>query len=450
MLDDDLDTVRDVVDRLAALNVVACQGDGNDAVVRWTDPERASIWPSLFALLEREVVGVADWTGTLANPVKLAVCFGVAQRGDRPEIYSGRGFEASAALFGCLAEAAEGLSARWRSDVPSTRASQRELGGAAIDPNEILLLSERGIARGQRDAVVPFDATGAVRWVEAHSLVDGATRLVPAACVYLGYPGDDGGPAFDSADSNGCAAGSSEEDATLRALLELVERDALAIWWRNRLRKPPLDLGSLEAPEVDLTCAWAKSRGRQIALLDLSHDLGVSVVAATSWDDDGRDLLVGAGAAADLATAARAAVSEVFQVEANARAIRVRSAEAGREALSPDALALLTWLDGARLEDHPYLLPSDDPPTIGQKCSVSEEARLDAVIGGMTRAGVEPYAVDLTRDSIGVPVVRVIAPGLRHHRRGFGPGRLYDVPVTLGWRSSPLSEEDVNRETLPL
>ena len=43
-----------------------------------------------------------------------------------------------------------------------------------------------------------------------------------------------------------------------------------------------------------------------------------------------------------------------------------------------------------------------------------------------------------------VPVVRVVVPGLRHFYRRFAPGRLYDVPVKLGWRERPLSEDELN------
>jgi oxazoline/thiazoline synthase len=44
---------------------------------------------------------------------------------------------------------------------------------------------------------------------------------------------------------------------------------------------------------------------------------------------------------------------------------------------------------------------------------------------------------------VAVPVVRVIVPGLRHFYRRFGPGRLYDVPVALGWLGRPLSEHEL-------
>jgi ribosomal protein S12 methylthiotransferase accessory factor len=40
--------------------------------------------------------------------------------------------------------------------------------------------------------------------------------------------------------------------------------------------------------------------------------------------------------------------------------------------------------------------------------------------------------------------MRVIVPGMRHFWRRLGPGRLYDVPVQMGLRKEPLSEEAMN------
>ena len=52
--------------------------------------------------------------------------------------------------------------------------------------------------------------------------------------------------------------------------------------------------------------------------------------------------------------------------------------------------------------------------------------------------------LDQTRPDVEVPVVRVTVPGLRHFYRRFAPGRLYDVPVKLGLREQPLSEDELN------
>ena len=38
----------------------------------------------------------------------------------------------------------------------------------------------------------------------------------------------------------------------------------------------------------------------------------------------------------------------------------------------------------------------------------------------------------------------MIAPGLRHFWARFAPGRLYDVPVELGWVPQRLQEDELN------
>ena len=58
--------------------------------------------------------------------------------------------------------------------------------------------------------------------------------------------------------------------------------------------------------------------------------------------------------------------------------------------------------------------------------------------------GLEMIVLDHTRPDIGFPVARVVVPGLRHFWARFAPGRLYDVPVEMGWRDRPLAEGDLN------
>ena len=61
-----------------------------------------------------------------------------------------------------------------------------------------------------------------------------------------------------------------------------------------------------------------------------------------------------------------------------------------------------------------------------------------------TVRNLTPMVVPLTRTDIGVPTVRVVVPGLRHFWARFAAGRLYDVPVELGWRTHPIAESDLN------
>jgi ribosomal protein S12 methylthiotransferase accessory factor len=108
-------------------------------------------------------------------------------------------------------------------------------------------------------------------------------------------------------------------------------------------------------------------------------------------------------------------------------------------------------LDGStplRLQDHPFLIPSGDPkvqPDPGSKFGhLDTREQVIACVSLAKRQGLDFLVLDQTRPDIEVPVVRVIVPGMRHFYRRFAPGRLYDVPVKLGWRDRPLSESELN------
>jgi ribosomal protein S12 methylthiotransferase accessory factor len=58
--------------------------------------------------------------------------------------------------------------------------------------------------------------------------------------------------------------------------------------------------------------------------------------------------------------------------------------------------------------------------------------------------GMELLVLDQTRADVGLSVVKVFVPGLRHFWARLAPGRLYDVPVKLGWLTRPLSEDELN------
>ena len=70
--------------------------------------------------------------------------------------------------------------------------------------------------------------------------------------------------------------------------------------------------------------------------------------------------------------------------------------------------------------------------------------QVTACVSLAERAGLDFLVLDQTRPDIEAPVVRVIVPGLRHFYPRFAPGRLYDVPVKLGLRDRPLTENELN------
>ncbi|HEU4712521.1 MAG TPA: TOMM precursor leader peptide-binding protein [Pyrinomonadaceae bacterium] len=347
----------------------------------------------------------------------------------------GKGTNAQDAQLSCLGEAIERYSIVYQGDERTTRGTLTEVDG--VSPESLLLFSERQYeTRESWNRThselhwVPqkLDPVRPINWTEARDLLTGAKRYLPTGYCYLRYPFVDE-PVYASSDSNGCAAGSTLSDAIFHGLLELVERDALAIWWYNRLSRPAVDLESFGEPKLLDICKELQEVGRNLYLLDVTNDLGVPVYVATAPKFDGSSLHFAAAAHPDPRMAALRSVAELTQ------------------SLHCDTLLLYDelrlWLETATLANQKYFEPASvqAAPRVHVGSVAHETRRIAARI---EERGMRVYYLDLTRPEVGVPVARVVAPGLRYFWARLGSGRLYDVPVQLGWSHSSLSEEDVN------
>ena len=109
----------------------------------------------------------------------------------------------------------------------------------------------------------------------------------------------------------------------------------------------------------------------------------------------------------------------------------------------------LEWWKTATLENQPYLAPDPDLPPLrvdDYPRTWSDDVRDDVLRckAIVERQGMEMLVLDQTRPDIGLAVAKVIVPGMRHFWARFAPGRLYDVPVRMGWLQEPLREDQLN------
>ncbi|MFO7323790.1 MAG: TOMM precursor leader peptide-binding protein [Chloroflexota bacterium] len=376
-----------------------------------------------------------------------------AQRRSLRSHSAGKGIDDMQARTSALCEALERYSGVFQGDEPRRRATFEQVRDEAIHPNQLLLFSEAQYATREtwnRDCPPhlyvprPFEDDRAIEWTPVWSLTNERAVYVPTAYCYYDYPlADD--HVFCIADSNGCAAGSSLEDAILQGFLELVERDAVALWWENRIPRPGIDLDSLASPYLRQVRAYYASLARDIWALDLTADLGIPVVAALSRrvDQPQEDIIMAFGAHLDPRYALLRAVTELHQMLPP-----VLHAQSGRGYAS-DLPWEIDWWQTATLQTDPYLAPDPAQAAVRLQDRPSLEAgdlRADVLVCVelARRQGLEVLALDQTRPDIGLPVVRVIVPGLRHFWRRHAPGRLYDVPVRLGWLPRPTAESDLN------
>ena len=305
--------------------------------------------------------GVA--TVVLVGAILPAHAFGAQQ--PEPIFAGGRGLTMRDALVGCMCELAERVASRvWAP------------GAAGLDCVSVTShLPVWSAAHGMSD---DDDCV----WVEGMPLGAGAPLSFP-------WRGREG--AFGA--SAGCAVGSDVRSATLSAVLELLERDAVALWWYGGRKPRKLD-------QVDaLSAVFGAAPSRNRWLVDLTTERGVPVVAALSSDRTGKGLIVGAAADLSLAAAAHRAALELCQMEASAFLSAQKNAELGDARLTP---ADRLWVHRLSLTvpDHAY--PTED-------IFDSEPVKPESVCAAAGPA----YAFDLSIPEMEMTIMRVIAPSLR-------------------------------------
>jgi len=366
----------------------------------------------------------------------------------------GKGRSAEQARTSALCEAIERYSGVFRGDERRMTARLGDLDGLGIHPNACMLFSETQyrereawLARRSRFQVVPvpFSEDVEVDWTPVRSLLTGATRYLPTGYLYYGYPQhvDD---ACYWADSNGNAAGNTLEEAELQGFLEVAERDAVGMWWYNRVRRPPFDLSSIDDPYVEELTDFYTRCGRELWALDVTNDLGIPsfVVGSRQLNHPTQDIVLGFGSHLDPGIAVLRAVTEMNQFMP---AVLGRNPD-GSTAYGLQDPDTLRWWRTATLENQPYLVPLPLPPRrIGDYPQLSTgDAGRDVMscVRIAAALGHETLVLNQTRPDIGLPVVKVVVPGLRHFWARLAEGRLYDAPVRLGWLPAPLTEAQLN------
>lgn len=364
----------------------------------------------------------------------------------------GKGTSLAAARAGALAEALERESLVARGSEPHRRARMADLPGA-IHPNDVQLFSEAQLRRAEQllalgiddpeasgfhRVPVPFDTDSEHDWSQVSDLVTGRAHWLPSSLVYLRWPGLPAG--YPTGCSNGAAAGNTLKEALLQGLLEVVERDSVALWWHPRCHRPAIDLDDWEDPRIEAALAAQRALGTDVWVLDLTTDLGVPAAAAvaTGMEVFGDAPMMGYGAHLDPAIAVVRALTELAQMQAPFTEMPAGAA------LEFPGHAERQWFENVTVSSEPWLAPHGSIAAPQGPGHETVDAALDDLISRLTGRGLQILWADLTRPDLGLPVVRTFVPGLRHFWRRTGPGRIYDVPPQLGWRAGGYAEEDLN------
>ncbi|MDG2305269.1 MAG: YcaO-like family protein [Candidatus Binatia bacterium] len=328
------------------------------------------------------------------------------------QVANGKGWKSSHAKVSALMEAIELHHAE---NPPRLhRASLAELqaqGTNSLAPRELHDFSNAFFSDDYR-----------IEWVAGEDLVTGKSAWLPASHVYFGCS-----PSLHRTSSNGLASGNDLTEATLHALYELVEREAVSrLFDKGALRlegATVIDPATLPGSILPDLVGRISAANLELRLLRVSAPVAIEVVWAILLDPSAQDAMttlnMGWGAQPDFEAASIRAITEAAQTRlaiihgARENIIEKRAYGAGG---AQDSKAFAFFRD----------LPTGRSWQGQEIEAAPEEARdldrdLEELIDDLRNTGFPRiYRVDLSRPPRPIPVVKLVVPGFGLNASLFG------------------------------
>ncbi|MDD1719237.1 MAG: YcaO-related McrA-glycine thioamidation protein [Methanoregulaceae archaeon] len=343
------------------------------------------------------ITRVADITGLDRIGIPVFSSIRPTARAGAITVYNGKGATPTEAKVSAMMEGIERCSAEFREEdnlLVADYPGFLKVGEPALDPQDLIL---------PKDA----DPSLQIPWVTGYDLSNDREVMVPAHAVYHPLPRLFA-PLFRT-NTNGLASGNTVEEAIFHGLMEVIERDAWSLAEVTRYTGPRLV--NISDPIGNGLMQKFRDAGVEVGLKDLTSDIAVPTFAAVSDDTLLKDpalLTIGIGTHTNPGVTLLRALTEVAQS-------RLTQIHGAREDTNvADFRKKIGYERTKRMNKYWFESESEvDFTGIGSKDTDDFRDDILAVIGLLKKAGLDRVIVaDLTRPELGVPVVRVIVPGL--------------------------------------
>ena len=360
------------------------------------------------------------------------------------------GHDPERAQLVAIAEAAERYAAGDFLGEPVRWARARDLDGAVIGPESVPRCSAAELA-SSGCPLTALTGDAVIRWVRGIDLASGEPVWLPAIMACYGLRDIRPAERFWYRISTGYAVHTDPGEAVVRGLCEVIERDAIALTWLQRLPLPPLP-GHGRSDLTGELLVWCERHFVRTYLFDATTDMEVPTVyclQVAEFDTSMRQA-VSCATGRTIAAAAEKALLEVLRYRlpgmeppetppdrSQFRDITHGAAFMGRPQMAP-AFGFLTDGEGRRTAPPRPRLPGEP------------SRALDAIMATLAGKGMRAVVVDRTPRELadaGLTAVCVVVPGLQpmslHPLAQYrGHPRLYEAPGTMGYPS--VSEEGLN------
>jgi ribosomal protein S12 methylthiotransferase accessory factor len=381
------------------------------------------------------ITRLADITGL--DVVGIPVAQAIRPMSRSLSVKQGKGANLAAAFASAAMEAAEAFHAETvAGELRFATARQLKASGPVADPDGMCAGPAAG-PTGLMDVEMS--------WLPARNLVDGCRTWVPFDCVHLDFtrPAETD---FLDRSSNGLASGNTLAGAVAHALLELIERDALAHFWTlepQKRRTRRIDPRAVERRGATAATMIAKvlASGLRLDLFDATNDLAVPVAIARIYDTSAArgprpgnrvtGASIGHGAHLDPDVALARAVAEAAQS-------RLTLIAGSRDDISPRDYAPRADHNVSILIEHTFDVAAHGYAKFDYSDASGATAADDVVIlvSRLRSVGLSQILIaDLSREELPINVVRVLVPGLGRilGHRGLLPGRRFARAAAVIW-----------------
>ena len=341
------------------------------------------------------IMRVADITNLDRIGIPVFSCIRPTAESGAITVYNGKGATVEESRISAIMEGIE----RYSSEIHDRRIEmmtypEMTLHGRVLAPKDLILPEG-----ADTDHLLP--------WVEGYDIANDEPIFVPAHAVFHPLP-PRYRPLFRTT-TNGLASGNTREEAIFHALAEVIERDAWSLVEASRYT----GLSVVDIDDESLTGMQKKFADAQVEVTvrDITSDIGIPTMAAVADDVLLRDptlLTIGIGTH----TSARIAVMRALTEVAQSRLTQIHGA---REDTTLADLRKKMGYDRAKRINAYWFKDNGQVayPKIPSYDSDDFVKDIRFAIDALNKQGLDRViVVDLTREEIGIPVVRVIVPGL--------------------------------------
>ena len=268
----------------------------------------------------------------------------------------------------------------------------------------------------------PFHAHYPIAWIEAEELFQNTARWLPYEMVHTNYtnPRPSGSGCFPTS-SNGLASGNTMGEATVHAICEVVERDAITLWHQlgpQAMNRTAIDNDTIDNKLCKETIEKLGAADQHTFIWDITSDTKIPTYICVILDRNSHSPHIGVGSGTHLCR-------EVALLRALHEAVQVRTTYivGARDDITADEYTEAGIQEKRGFYENiiqDSTFSADYSQTLDiHKNTVDDD--LNTVLAQLKSVGInQVLRVDLRKPRFNVSVVRVVIPGLEPPHDDYG------------------------------